>query len=50
MSDAAFFFEAKFSVGSGSQRKTWGKKKLALTYSNFALCYIDWMNRRWEAV
>jgi hypothetical protein len=39
VNEAAFFFEAKFSAGSGSQRKTWGKKKLALTCSNFA--------RRW---
>ncbi len=41
---SAFFFGAKFSDGSGSQRKTWGKKKLALTYSNFAF------NGRWEYV
>ncbi|UCE73250.1 MAG: hypothetical protein JSV56_09460 [Methanomassiliicoccales archaeon] len=37
---SAFFFGTKFSAGSGSQRKTWGKKKLALTCSNFG--------RRWD--
>jgi hypothetical protein len=37
--NSAFFFEAKFFSGLGSQRKTWGKKKLALTCSNFA---FDW--------
>jgi hypothetical protein len=41
---SAFFFGAKFSAGSGSQRKTWGKKKLTLTCSNFAF------DGRWEAV
>jgi hypothetical protein len=40
--NSAFFFGAKFFSGSGSQRKTWGKKKLALTCSNFAF------NGRWE--
>ena len=33
---SVFFFETKFSAGSGSQRKKWVKKKLALTCSNFA--------------
>jgi hypothetical protein len=42
--NSAFFFGAKFSSGSGLQRKTWGKKKLALTCSNFAF------NGRWEVV
>jgi hypothetical protein len=39
---SAFFFETKFFAGSGSQRKTWGKKKFALTCSNFVI------NRRWD--
>jgi hypothetical protein len=34
---SVFFFVAKFSTGSGSQRKKWVKKKLALTCSNFAV-------------
>jgi hypothetical protein len=33
---SVFFFEAEFSAGSGSQRKKWVKKKLALTCSNSA--------------
>ncbi|UCF08384.1 MAG: hypothetical protein JSW28_01460, partial [Thermoplasmata archaeon] len=36
---SAFFFGPKFFAGSGSQRKTWGKKKLALTCSNFVVAY-----------
>jgi hypothetical protein len=34
--EPAFFFVAKISAGSGSQRKIWGKKKFALTCSIFA--------------
>jgi hypothetical protein len=34
---SVFFFGAKISAGSGSQRKKWVKKKLALTCSNFAM-------------
>ncbi|MEE9151093.1 MAG: hypothetical protein V3U20_04580 [Thermoplasmata archaeon] len=54
--NSAFFFGAKFSAslrfallsaGSGSQRKTWGKKKLALTCSNFAFNINYLGTRRW---
>lgn len=45
--EPAFFFGAKFSIGSGSQRKTRGKKKLALTYSNFANKLTTAVYRRW---
>ena len=39
--NSAFFFVTKFSAGSGSQRKTWGKKKLTLTCSNLVFAVMS---------